>query len=393
MSKTWKEVSLGEILKIERGGSPRPITSYLTDSEDGINWIKIGDTKEVTKYIYKTQEKIKPEGITKSRVVHSGDFILSNSMSFGKPYIMRTTGCIHDGWLVLRKKEDNINEDFLYYLLGSNLIYQQFSRLASGSTVKNLNINLVKKVKIPLPSIEEQKRIAEILDRADEIRQKRKRAIALTEQLARSTFLDMFGNPVTNPKGWEVGELQQVCKRVTDGTHQSPDWVKEGIPFLFVSNIVNGEIDFNVSKYISESSWKSLTENCPIEQNDILYTSVGSYGNAALVETEKKFCFQRHIAHIKPDVAQVYPEFLLGLMQSDGIKQQADRQVRGVAQKTLNLRELKKFRVIIPPLEEQELYVRVRKSFKKLLKKQKNSFDYENNLFNSLLQRAFKGEL
>jgi type I restriction enzyme, S subunit len=203
----------------------------------------------------------------------------------------------------------------------------------------------------------------------------------------------MFGDPVTNPKGWEIKKLNDVCNRVTDGTHQSPTWSIEGIPFLFVSNIVNGEIDFNVSKYIDEQSWKVLTSRCPIELNDILYTTVGSYWNAALVRTTNKFCFQRHIAHIKPNISKVNPEFLLGLMQSDGIRKQADRQARGVAQKTLNLKELKSFQIFLPPSDLQERYVSTRKKIEMQLKKQKDSLKESENLFNSLLQRAFRGEL
>lgn len=164
-NEKWGEKSLGEVFDIARGGSPRPIASYLTNSPDGINWIKIGDTKGITKYISRTEEKIKPEGARRSRIVHEGDFILSNSMSFGRPYIMKTTGCIHDGWLVLSEKEKNVDKDYLYHILGSRLIFQQFDRLAAGSTVRNLNIDLVKKVKIPLPSLNHQKRIVEKLER------------------------------------------------------------------------------------------------------------------------------------------------------------------------------------------------------------------------------------
>jgi len=262
-----------------------------------------------------------------------------------------------------------------------------------GTGVPTLNRNLVHVVPVLVPPLEEQRRIAAILDKADAVRRKRKEAIALTEELLRSAFLEMFGDPVTNPKGWEIVELEQVCHRVTDGTHQSPEWVTEGIPFLFVSNIVEGEIDFNVSKYISEESWVSLTARCPIEVNDILYTTVGSYGNAALVRTEKRFCFQRHIAHIKPDSKKIHPKFLLGLMQSEGIRQQADRQVRGVAQKTLNLRELKKFQVAVPPRNSQEQYVAFRTRIEGCLNNQRDSFATQSNLFNSLLQRAFCGEL
>ncbi len=166
MKPGWTLKTLGEICEIERGGSPRPIESFLTNDPNGINWIKIGDTKGVTKYITQTEERIRPEGVKRSRMVYEGDFILSNSMSFGRPYIMKTTGCIHDGWLVLRPREPKINQDFLYHVLSSDLVFQQFDSLAAGSTVRNLNIGLVQGVKVPIPSQAEQQRIAGILDEA-----------------------------------------------------------------------------------------------------------------------------------------------------------------------------------------------------------------------------------
>ena len=119
-SDDWREVTLGEVLEISRGGSPRPIQEYLTNSEDGINWVKIADATRSEKYIYSTLQKIKREGISRSREVFAGDFILSNSMSFGRPYIMRTDGCIHDVWLLLSKVSSNFDEDFLYNLLNSD---------------------------------------------------------------------------------------------------------------------------------------------------------------------------------------------------------------------------------------------------------------------------------
>ena len=160
----WEVKTLGEIFLIERGGSPRPIKEYLTDDESGINWIKIGDTKDISKYIFTTTQKIKLEGKKYSRFVEVGDLILSNSMSFGKPYIMKTTGCIHDGWVVLRQSKKVIDEEFAYYILISNEIYAEFNRLATGSTVKNLNIDRIKQIQIPLPPLETQKQIVQILE-------------------------------------------------------------------------------------------------------------------------------------------------------------------------------------------------------------------------------------
>ena len=161
---SWVWTTLNELFLIERGGSPRPIQQFLTDEADGINWIKIGDTELGQKYIETTKEKIKPEGLKKSRLVVDGDFIMSNSMSFGKPYIVKTKGAIHDGWLLMREKIEKTDKDFFYYLLSSNYMYEQFSSKASGTTVKNLNIDMVKTTNIPLPPFEEQKRIVVNLD-------------------------------------------------------------------------------------------------------------------------------------------------------------------------------------------------------------------------------------
>ncbi len=159
----WKWTSLGNVSYIVRGGSPRPIKEYITNSEDGINWIKIGDVEKGGKYILSTNEKIKPEGESKSRRVYPGDFLLTNSMSFGRPYISKIEGCIHDGWLLIRNL-NGFNPDYLYYLLSSTYLYNQFTVKASGSTVDNLNIDKVKGAIIPLPPLAEQKRIAERID-------------------------------------------------------------------------------------------------------------------------------------------------------------------------------------------------------------------------------------
>ena len=164
----WVERRLGEISKIYRGGSPRPIENYLTTMNDGINWIKIGDVDKSAKYIYKTQERIKPSGVSSSRYVKSGDFLLSNSMSFGRPYILKTSGCIHDGWLVIQDYQQYCDCDFLYYTLSSNYILQQYKTKAAGSSVLNLNKDIASNVIMKYPKdILEQKAIAKVLSSID----------------------------------------------------------------------------------------------------------------------------------------------------------------------------------------------------------------------------------
>ena len=161
---SWVWVRLGTVLEIARGGSPRPIQQYITTEPDRINWIKIGYTDKGGKYIYKTKEKIRPEGVTKSRMVHSGDFLLTNSMSFGRPYILKTDGCIHDGWLVLSNRFDCYSVDFLYYILSSPFAYYQFCDSVSGAVVKNLNSDKVSNALFPLPPLNEQRRIVQRIE-------------------------------------------------------------------------------------------------------------------------------------------------------------------------------------------------------------------------------------
>ena len=158
--KKWEMEMLGEVCVIERGGSPRPISAYITESEEGLNWIKIGDTIDGCMYIYSTKEKIKEEGLNKTRYVHEGDLILSNSMSFGHPYILKTSGCIHDGWLVIRDKKEVFNTIYLYYTLASKSMYYQFERMAVGGVVNNLNSKMVSKVHVTIPPLSLQNTFA-----------------------------------------------------------------------------------------------------------------------------------------------------------------------------------------------------------------------------------------
>lgn len=184
---------LQELFEIQRGGSPRPIKDFITENEDGINWIKIGDAKEGSRYITETKEKIKPEGLKKSRLVNPGDFILSNSMSFGRPYISQITGCIHDGWLVFKTKEENIITDYIYYILSSQFVKDQFEKAATGGVVKNLNINLVKEVKIPVPPIEVQQKLIDELENIQVEIQQLEKKIEDSKTLIQESIAKIWG--------------------------------------------------------------------------------------------------------------------------------------------------------------------------------------------------------
>ena len=169
IKNAWEQRKFSELVQIERGGSPRPIDDFITDAPNGLNWVKIGDAPTQGNYITKTAEKIRPEGLSKTREVHPGDLILSNSMSFGKPYIMGIDGCIHDGWLLIRNTYGVFDLTFLCHLLGTPQMLSQYRSLAAGSTVNNLNKELVGNTYVTIPSITEQRVLGAYLEQLDNL--------------------------------------------------------------------------------------------------------------------------------------------------------------------------------------------------------------------------------
>jgi type I restriction enzyme, S subunit len=207
----WEWVFFGDVCLIERGGSPRPIKSFLTDSNDGLNWIKIGDTDIGGKYITKTAEKIRPEGLNKTRQVFPGDFLLTNSMSFGRPYITMIEGCIHDGWLRI-SPPTFLDKDYLYSLLSSPFIVRSFKKSASGAVVMNLNADKVRETIIALPPEKEQHRIVakvdELMTLCDQLEQQTEASIAAHQVLVETLLATL-----TNSKNAE--ELMENWQRIS----------------------------------------------------------------------------------------------------------------------------------------------------------------------------------
>ena len=159
----WR--TLGDVAKIQRGASPRPISQYITDAPNGIPWIKIGDTSLDSKYIENTAQKITVEGAEKSRILKCGDFVMSNSMSYGRPYILKISGAIHDGWASISDFENILNSDFLYYYLSSNTVQSYWNGKINSSSVSNLNSDIIKSLPIPIPALHIQTEIAKTLDK------------------------------------------------------------------------------------------------------------------------------------------------------------------------------------------------------------------------------------
>ncbi len=259
----WKWVRLNDIANIERGGSPRPIADFLTKNQDGVNWIKIGDTKKGDKYIESAKEKIIPEGVKYSCFVHAGDFLLTNSMSFGRPYILKINGCIHDGWLVFSNILSCISSEYLYYLLSSSFIYNAFTLSAAGSTVKNLNIDRVKEVFFPLPPLAEQKRIVEkieaIFKQADIIEEKRL-ALKTAVRHTKSRVLDLAVRGKLTEQRPEEGSAEELLERIREEKQRriAEGKLKKEKP---LPEITEEEIPFDIP---AGWKWVRLGEICDI---------------------------------------------------------------------------------------------------------------------------------
>ena len=276
----WEQRKLSELVEIERGSSPRPIERYITDDPCGLNWVKIGDAPELGRYITQTTEKIKPEGLAKTRQVYPGDLVLSNSMSFGRPYIMAIKGCIHDGWLLIRDAQKHFDPIFLCHMLGAPQMLNQYRMFAAGSTVNNLNKELVGKAIVSLPSKDEQREIGIVFDRLDSLITLHQRKYDKLCVLKKSMLDKMF------PKGgsmypeirfagftdpWEQRKLGEVAHFINGRAYSQNELLSSGkYPVLRVGNFYT-----NDSWYYSNLE---LEDKNYAYEGDLLYTWSATFG-------------------------------------------------------------------------------------------------------------------
>jgi type I restriction enzyme S subunit len=382
---SWPIVALEDVFAVARGGSPRPIDSFITDDPNGVNWIMIGDASEGSKYISSTKKRIIKEGVKKSRMVSAGDFLLTNSMSFGKPYILKTSGCIHDGWLVLSPRHDQIYSDFFYYLLGSELVYSDFKKLAAGAVVKNLNSELVRGVQIPLPPLEEQKRIAAILDAADSLRAKRRQSIAQLDALIQSTFLDLFGDPVTNPMGWPTEQIGNLGNVVTGKTPPSKENGMFGydIPFATPSDL-DHQLEYT-DRSITHAGAKFSKV---VREGSTLVCCIGTLGKMARTPQQTAFNQQINAVEWRREINDWFGLFALGFC-----KKQMVANSSATTLPILNKSGFSKVEMLKPPLPLQQKFAAIVESIERQKTTQRAHLAELDALFASLQHRAFRGEL
>lgn len=409
--KNWKWVRLGKITYIERGGSPRPIKNYLTDSENGINWIKIGDVEKGGKYICSTKERIIPEGEKKSRHVYPGDFLLTNSMSFGRPYISKIEGCIHDGWLLVRDIK-GINSDFLYFLLSSSYMYKQFCKKAAGAAVDNLNIDRVNSAMMPFPTISEQKRIVELIestfkqiDIIDELQNKYNNDVEvlkskvidaatrgeLTEQLPedgnaedlynqiqeekeklikegkikkQKPLPEIEGNeiPFEIPKNWRWVRVEALGENVNNAFADGPFGsnlkkehysLEHQVRIIQLSNVGADGWKNENEKYTTYEHLKSIKRS-EVEVGNIVIAKMMPAGRAIIVpNVHDSFVLSSDCVKIVPH-RFINSKYLLYAINSEMFRKQVYKNVSGVGRVRTSLSKIKNYLLPLPSFNEQQ---------------------------------------
>jgi type I restriction enzyme S subunit len=386
MSSSWPRVRLDEIFSIARGGSPRPIEKFLTEDPDGVNWIMIGDASEGAKYISSTKKRIVRTGMKNSRFVNPGDFLLTNSMSFGRPYIMSTSGCIHDGWLVLSPRNGKTHADYFYHLLGSKTIYAEFERRAAGVTVKNLNIDLVRTVEVLLPPLAEQRRIAGVLDREEALRAKRRAALAQLDSLTQSLFLDLFGDPASNPHNFNRTTLGEIIEFVGGSQPPRETFTYEPAPdtirLVQIRDFRSDEFKTYIPRRLARRFF---------EQDDVM---IGRYG-PPVFQILRGLSGSYNVALIKTVPRNgVLKDFIFHLLQEPRLHSYVvSRSERTAGQSGVNLELLENYPAYLPPLPLQQTFARRVAAVERLKAGHRAALAHLDALFASLQHRAFRGEL
>lgn len=333
-----------------------------------------------------SSKKVKADDTLTLNAAHNADYVGS------KQYRAQTAveGSIATGeWLIARADGASLDSGFLHHWITSPAV-----RFRMKSLVKGIHLypKDVQRLKVPLPPLDEQIRIAAILDKADAIRRKRQQAIELTDQFLRSVFLDMFGDPVINYRGWPVNELSDLTTKITDGTHKTPKYVENGVTFLSAKNIKPHGLDFQDTKFITHEEHDQLTKRCNPERGDILLSKSGSLGTAAIVEIDEEFSLFESAALIKPKLDKIEAKFLLHYLNAEPVKRMLLKEQKGVAIRHLHLVDIRKLSVAVPPMRLQRDFVRYVEKIGVMRGNLQKALSLDESLFHSNAQQAFSGE-
>lgn len=384
----------------------KPISGEWGDGEGDI---KVLRTTNFTNEGYLRPDDVVSRSIDSKKVEQKklikGDIIIEKSGGSPTQPVGRVVYFEEDGLYlcnnftsVLRAKNERVFPKYLHYMLFSahkGGITQAFQNKTTGIINLKLN-NYLEDLKIPLPPLATQKKIAAILDAADAHRQKTKQLLTKYDELAQSIFLEMFGDPVTNPKGWEVKRLDEVCDKITDGTHHSPESTSEGAPYVTAKHVKPFKLSF-LSKptYISWQDHEGIYKRCSPKKGDVLYIKDGATTGIACINTfEEEISLLSSLALIQTNRQLLNPDYLCFWLNYENMKAQLlSIWMSGAAIQRYTLKKIKSFEIMIPPIEIQERFSLIINANEKIKTVMNKEIKESENLFNSLLQKSFKGEL
>lgn len=367
-TETWEQRKLNELVQIERGGSPRPIDDYITDSPNGLNWVKIGDAPEQGNYITKTAEKIRPEGLSKTREVHPGDLILSNSMSFGKPYIMGIDGCIHDGWLLIRNTYNVFDLTFLCHLLGTPQMLEQYRSFAAGSTVNNLNKELVGNTVVTIPNIYEQRVLGQYLEQFDNLITLHQRKYDKLVNVKKSMLEKMFPRDGKNvpeirfagfTEAWEQRKLSEVATmhaRIGWQNLRTSEFLDSGDYMLITgTDFDDGAINYSTCHFVERERYEQ-DKHIQIKNGSILITKDGTLGKVAYVQgLSMPATLNAGVFNVEiKDETEVDNKYLFQYLKAPFLMDYVNKKATGGTIKHLNQNILVDFPVLMSSKAEQE---------------------------------------
>ena len=314
-------------------------------------------------------------------ICDAGTVVIGRKGSINNPIFVDEPFWNVDTAFGLVAHRDVLLPKYLYYFC----VNFDFEQLNTTVTIPSLTKANLLQIEINIPDLDEQRHVVSVLDKICRLADLQQQELHNLNQLVKSRFIELFGRTPDKEKV----SMAEICRIITDGTHQPPQFVDKGIPFLFVSNIVTNEICYETERFISEETYTELIKRTPIEIGDVLLSTVGSYGHPAVVKRDKRFCFQRHIAYLKPDSERVDSEYLRGAILSPGVQRQINDRVKGIAQKTLNLSEIRKIKLPLPPIDQQKQFATfVEQTDKSKLAVQKSLEELEI-LKKSLMQQYF----
>ena len=286
------------------------------------------------------------------------------------------------GFCILDCKDD-VDNRFVFNFCKSRKFIDDMVSKATGASYPAVSDKIIRSALVPNYTYEEQCNISKVLDSISDIIDKREAELFSLDELIKARFVEMFGDC------GNMVSMNDLCLIITDGTHQPPKFQETGIPFILVSNLSNNTVTYNTEKYISDETYNELYKRTPIEQGDLLLSTVGSYGHPAVVTENIKFLFQRHIAYLKPRRELVNSFYLHGALLAPDGQRQIEEKVKGIAQKTLNLSDIRKIMIPLPKLEEQNAFADFVKQVDKSKVAVQKALDETQLLFDSLMQKYF----